>query len=87
VSRQHGRGHAAQLRRECHRIAAPHVHHHLNLIEQIRRAWNVEARGAPGQVLSKLPDRRVVGRRWNFRFVARLSSSSAFRGGSKNRLR
>ena len=30
------------------RIAAAHAHHHLNLIEQIRRAWKVEAGGAPG---------------------------------------
>jgi hypothetical protein len=41
-------GSVAHPRRERHRIAAAHVHHHLNLIEQIRRAWKVESRGAPG---------------------------------------
>ena len=43
-----GHGQRAHLRRERHRIAAAHVHHHMNLIEQIRRGWKVEARGAPG---------------------------------------
>jgi hypothetical protein len=43
-----GHGHVAYLRRERHRIATAHVHQHLDLVEQIRRAWKGEARGAPG---------------------------------------
>ena len=33
----------AKLRGEHHRIAAPHVHHHVDPVEEIRRAGNVEA--------------------------------------------
>ena len=42
-----GRSGASQLGGECHRVAATHVHQHMNLIEQIRRGRNVEPRGAP----------------------------------------